>query len=299
MVTKKLPPSAPGDRYGILTLLEKTSPKGANDSRWKVICDCGVIKEVPQFSMRNGNTISCGCYRKSEELLLKKRNTFLSNFTPKNLDSVIGIKFNRLTVLEYVGILGKMGVGNRSVFGIKVECECGSIFIANKTSVVRGLTTSCGCKKSENGAKNVAIISRNHRIKLGLDPEEPISSGSKLERLKFTKMSSDIKIRDDYTCAICNTKGGYLNTHHINTWSNNKTLRFDPKNLVTLCRTCHLDIAHSGNTRKHPDPVIAAQLTIHVLSKFYPEEYAALTGIDMDSGAGLFEGPNSIKPSSE
>jgi len=48
-----------GDRYGRLTLIEM-----AEDYYWKCRCDCGEEKTVKQYSLRNGDTKSCGCLQR-------------------------------------------------------------------------------------------------------------------------------------------------------------------------------------------------------------------------------------------
>jgi hypothetical protein len=55
-------PNLPGDRYGRLTLVEEVAGQGR--SRWVVRCDCGEVRQVRLSSLRNGNSISCGCYRR-------------------------------------------------------------------------------------------------------------------------------------------------------------------------------------------------------------------------------------------
>lgn len=45
--------------------------------------------------------------------------------------------------------------------------------------------------------------------------------------------------RDDFTCQRCGVRGGHLNAHHIENFSDNHSLRLDLANGVTLCECCH------------------------------------------------------------
>ena len=53
-------------------------------------CDCGNIKVIKNNNLNNGTTLSCGCYGKEQ----RRKAVF---------DDITGMKFGRLTVLEYAG----------------------------------------------------------------------------------------------------------------------------------------------------------------------------------------------------
>lgn len=50
-----------GRRFGRLTVLERGLNGPDWHSRWVCRCDCGVVREVMGYSLRRGNTRSCGC----------------------------------------------------------------------------------------------------------------------------------------------------------------------------------------------------------------------------------------------
>lgn len=58
---------------------------------------------------------------------------------PKDIQ---GQKFGRLTILEYMGY-------EHSSHRWKVKCDCGTIFVTDQSSIIRGLTQSCGCLQKE------------------------------------------------------------------------------------------------------------------------------------------------------
>lgn len=55
-----------GQKFGRLTVLEQsgyyTRPNGKREACWKCICDCGTTKIVRGSALRDGTTVSCGCY---------------------------------------------------------------------------------------------------------------------------------------------------------------------------------------------------------------------------------------------
>lgn len=56
---------------------------------------------------------------------------------------------------------------------------------------------------------------------------------------QYKMWRKDVFERDKFTCQICGRVGGELEAHHIEHFSENKNLRFDVDNGVTLCKECH------------------------------------------------------------
>ena len=64
-----------GERYGKLVVMEEAEPiyskTGKMIRRWKCKCDCGNITIVRHGDLRNGSTVSCGCYNYEKESAAK------------------------------------------------------------------------------------------------------------------------------------------------------------------------------------------------------------------------------------
>ena len=55
----------------------------------------------------------------------------------------------------------------------------------------------------------------------------------------FKKWASAVKVRDNYTCQICDARGVQFESHHKNSWDRHPDERYDLDNGVCLCLRCH------------------------------------------------------------
>lgn len=111
--------------FGELTIIEIDEEKSKEKKRtWvKAKCSCGKIISVSQSALQSNNTKSCGHL----------------NFLREN---IIGKKYNRWTVLEYIN-----NKNNKSYY--LCQCECGTKKEIERSKLVSGSSKSCGCLRKE------------------------------------------------------------------------------------------------------------------------------------------------------
>jgi hypothetical protein len=95
---------------------------------------------------------------------------------------------------------------------------------------------------------------KQRKAKLGLRGKDANAWKGGLTRERTALMSQEpykiwrtsVFIRDNYTCQNCGQCGNKLQAHHIELWSENKELRYELSNGITLCKPCH-KTEHRGN----------------------------------------------------
>lgn len=97
----------------------------------------------------------------------------------------------------------------------------------------------------------ISMASRKQKVKKF---DGFIKTKDKLERKRFREIvQKQVFERDDYTCQMCEERGGSLQVDHIQPWAEYVELRFDINNCRTLCMSCHYYITFG---KKKPDDVI-------------------------------------------
>jgi len=69
-----------GKRFGRLVALEHVS---SSPTRWRCACDCGREALVTMQNLKEGNTISCGCYREEQRKTYARRRDYTGPKNPK------------------------------------------------------------------------------------------------------------------------------------------------------------------------------------------------------------------------
>ena len=141
-----------GKQYHKLTVLKNIGITNGRTT-WLCRCDCGKEVEVIGRSLTNGNTKSCGCYRK--EVVSKLRSNDLNGRT-----------FGRLK------IICKSGSTARGILWV-CRCDCGERREILSASLTNGNTKSCGC------ARNESNVARSKTHGLTCSPEYVVWSALK------------------------------------------------------------------------------------------------------------------------
>lgn len=123
-----------GKRFGRLLVIERADnyiKSGKIKTKWLCRCDCGKEKPILGSSLKNGETISCGCFRKEK----------LSEI--KSID-IMGKTFGKLTVIKRVENYINPKSKDKPIRYI-CKCECGNICVTRASDLRNRHTVSCGC----------------------------------------------------------------------------------------------------------------------------------------------------------
>ena len=156
--------------------------------------------------------------------------------------------------------------GSQAVSNIKLEFLCekhleyGSQFIRwNKF-----YTKNQGCRYCAEENRPRLEGGRNPSWKGGVSD---INNRERHSR-QYKQWVKNIYERDNYTCQICDQKGGELRAHHIISFARNKELRYELSNGITLCKHCHdVDIKGSFHNTYGTVNCTKEQLVTFILKK--------------------------------
>ena len=187
----------------------------SDGKKYECLCECGKTVYVNPQYLYDSKTPSCkSCSRPSRR--------------PSSWRNIKGKRFGRLMVLEEYP---KRNISQSSKWLCK--CDCGRTKIIDGTSLRSGMSRSCGCLQKE------MLSGENSRFWKGGVSEENLRIRSSYRYLKW---AAEVKTRDFHTCQCCGHKTQEkwgLHSHHILSFMDNPSVRFDIDNGITLCGQCH------------------------------------------------------------
>jgi hypothetical protein len=205
-----------GKKFGRL-IVKNLHTKNRKNIKWMCECDCGNTTTVKHDHLKSGHTQSCGCYNKD-----RIRETKIEN--------LVGKKYNLLTPIKIDEQKSKI---KKKIYWW-CKCNCGKECNILSSSIVSGNTKSCGCLR-KNQKKE-----KHPRWNPNISQEERGTGKRKYNTDEHKKWRKLIFEKNWYMCQISGQKGGRLVAHHIKSWNNNKNLRFDISNGITMARKLHI-----------------------------------------------------------
>lgn len=115
-------------------------------------------------------------------------------------------------------------------------CGVGFRCAPSKVRYRQRATCSDECHTKHRSGKQKG--SKSHRWQGGKTSEAMIIRNSK----DYRDWRKSVYDRDDYTCQICQVRGGKLTAHHIREFAKHPELRLTVSNGITLCWPCHCKI---------------------------------------------------------
>lgn len=137
-----------GQRFGKLTVIEKTDERRHGNIVWKCKCDCGNIHNTYTYLLTSGQCQSCGCLK----------NELTAQRFSKN--DLIGQRFGKLIAIEKDSTC-KTANGS---YMIKCKCDCGNEILVNPQHLRNHHVNSCGCLNMSIGELKINQLLTENNI---------------------------------------------------------------------------------------------------------------------------------------
>lgn len=240
-----------GMRFGHWTAISaQDKSKHGGETKWICRCDCGTIRAVSSYRLRNGLSKSCGCSIGDAQREARKKH-----------DDLVGKRFGKLTVIGKGET--KLTRSGKSKPYWKCLCDCGNTTSVTRRNLLDGHTRSCGCyavelrreKMGETYGVTYPTICGEPSVDQIIEIINRDNSVGKVETIedavrKMFPLYWANKVRNEQTTlsrrarkrgkgAVCSECGKALPTqmHHIipvSEYGGN-----DEGNVVWLCKDCH------------------------------------------------------------
>lgn len=131
-----------GMKFGLWTVLYRDTEATAVAPRYICQCECGTVKSVDKYALKNGKSWHCGC--QSEKVRKEVAQTYIRKFHAGEYEQkpaeMIGRRYGKLTVLS------KIGDGASSKSSFVCQCDCGNKIVVSYQNLANQKgRRSCGC----------------------------------------------------------------------------------------------------------------------------------------------------------
>ena len=136
-----------GQRFGRWTVMNITNKRTKNRTIiWHCKCDCGNEKDVDAYTLKSGQSKSCGCLNKEKAAQRCKQ---------MRLD-LTGKRFGKLIALYpiYSGLKNEHTKWH-------CKCDCGNECDIDMGNLRSGKSQSCGCTQSKQEEKIIQLLTKN------------------------------------------------------------------------------------------------------------------------------------------
>ena len=137
-----------GQRFGRLTVIEKTNERRHGYIVWKCICDCGNEKLTYSYLLTSNQCRSCGCLH--GETASKQHSH----------DDIIGHRFGLLTAIEK----DKTHKASNGSYMIRCKCDCGKEVLVSPQNLRTHHNNSCGCLRMSIGELKINQLLTENNI---------------------------------------------------------------------------------------------------------------------------------------
>ena len=137
-----------GQHFGRWTVINITDKRTKNRTIiWHCKCECGNEKDVDGYTLKSGQSKSCGCLQKE----------IASQNGGKNKIDLTGQRFGKLIALYPI-----YSKDNNKHTIWHCKCDCGNECNIDMGNLRSGKSQSCGCTQSKQEEKIIKLLTKNN-----------------------------------------------------------------------------------------------------------------------------------------
>lgn len=131
-----------GMKFGLWTVLQRDMEATTVAPRYICQCECGTVKSVDKYALKNGKSWHCGC--QAEKVRKQSAERYIEKFRAGEYEQkpaeMIGRRYGKLTVVS------KIGDDAASKSSYVCQCDCGNKIVVSYQNLANQKgRRSCGC----------------------------------------------------------------------------------------------------------------------------------------------------------